>query len=643
MTETIVYKFGLRPPVFNTEIVHQQLRLAHTYRNDLTHIERARRAAVREIMSAHAEVRELDTKLTTAKRQLETAIAAGSEHKKREKTRQVPAELREAVTQARAEASAVRKARYAALAAAREATAPALAEVEARWSIMQKAARASSGLRHGTYVLVEDAMNLVRKMPLWDADGSPNDPRFVPWRPEGQIGVQIPNGIPTTELDTDTFVRLDLDALVGDRPSKRAVKNRKGLLRLRVGTGEHRAPIWAEFPIIVSRPFPEGARIRRVTVTRRTNGPVGSKDEWTAQFTLALDPVAARYRRTGPPGSTVAVDLGWRQMDDGAVRVGTAIGVRLGDREGGTSFTLLPPSIGERLAKLRGVRAVRDRSFNVIRDGLNGWLFGSTDQDPQQGALDLHAAIQSELPHWHKNFPAPIIRRADTSHVGHYALVRERAAHLSRWKSFERLHRLVDFWRQHRFPGDDGAFSIAEAWRYHDRHLWCWEAQGIKKLWRHQRQVFRNAAAELAAKYETLVLEDLDLSRLARTPAPETGEANDTGGLRHAAAPGRYREALVNAFGLHRVVFVPAAKTTLVCSHCDTENTVGATLHFTCSGCGTRWDQDLNACHNLLRWGTAGRSPVGEAKRKIPSANEGSRFSRARKRKEAEQSATSTA
>ena len=90
MTETIVYKFGLRPPVFNTEIVHQQLRLAHTYRNDLTHIERARRAAVREIMSAHAEVRELDTKLTTAKRQLETAIAAVSEHKKREKTRGSP-------------------------------------------------------------------------------------------------------------------------------------------------------------------------------------------------------------------------------------------------------------------------------------------------------------------------------------------------------------------------------------------------------------------------------------------------------------------------------------------------------------------------------------------------------------------------
>lgn len=681
MTETIVYKFGLLPPEYNAEIVHRQMHLAHVYRNDLTHIERARRAAVREIMSAHAEVRELDVKLAAAKQALETAIAAVSEHKKRERTRQVPIVLKEAVTKARAEAGAVRKARFAALAAAREATAPALAEVEARWSIMQKAARASSGLRHGTYILVEDAMNLVRKMPLWDADGGPNDPRFVPWRTEGQIGVQIPNGISTAELDTDTFVRLDLLPLQEGGPplSKRAVKNRKGTLWLRVGTGEHRAPIWAKFPIVVSRPFPEGARIRRVTVTRRTNGPVGSKDEWTAQFTLAIDPVAAlrlrlghpcvdhacsgcdmcaprptaHYRRRmGPPGSLVAVDLGWRQMDDGAVRVGTAIGFTPNPYFAGPgvpggevpSFTLLPPSIGERLAKLRGVRAVRDRSFNVIRDGLHGWLFGEIGKRTTvQLDADFRIAVGPELAHWRKNFPEPEIRRADTDRSEHYAKVLERAAHLSRWKSFERLHRLVEFWREHRFPGDALAFSIAEAWRYHDRHLWCWEAQGTTKLWRHQRQVFRNAAAELAAKYETLVLEDLDLSQLARTPAPETGEANDAGGLRHAAAPGRYREALINAFGLHRVVFVPAAKTTLVCSRCDVENTVGAALHFTCSGCGTVWDQDLNACHNILRWGAAGRSPVGEAKRKIPVANEGSRFSRAKKRKEAEKSATSTA
>jgi hypothetical protein len=614
------------------------MRLAHAYRNDLTHLERARRAAVREIMSAHSAVRELDEKLAATKQALEHALAAVNAHKKREKTRKVPVELRDGVTKARAEASAVRRARFAALAAAREATAPALAEVEARWSIMHKAVRAASGLRHGTYTLIEDAMNLVRKMPLWDADGGPNDPRFVSWRPEGQIGVQIPNGILTTALDTDTFVRVELlplDSRDGQPPSKRAIKNRKSVLWLRVGTGEHRAPVWAKFPMIMSRPFPEGARIRRVTVTRRLNGPVGSKDEWTVQFTLALDALAtARYRRTGPPGSIVAVDLGWRQLKDGGVRVGTALGVRLGDPGVPTHFTILPPSVAERQAKLRGVRAVRDKSFDRIKLALARRLRESGDETTEKLDAEMQAAIGPELVHWRKNFPAPEIRHAVSPHVGFYVLVLQRAANLSQWKSFERLHRLVEFWREHRFIGDAVAYSIAEAWRYHDRHLWCWEAQGTKSLWRHQRQLFRNAAAELAAKYETLVLEDLDLSQLARTPAPETGEANDTGGARHAAAPGRYREALIDAFGLHRVLFVPAAKTTLVCSRCDAENTVGAELCFTCTGCGTVWDQDLNACHNLLRWGTAGRSPVGEAKRKIPSANEGSRFSRARKRKE---------
>ncbi len=52
----MVYRFGLLPPTEQADEVRRQMRLAATYRNTLTEIERARRVALREVDAKHGDV-----------------------------------------------------------------------------------------------------------------------------------------------------------------------------------------------------------------------------------------------------------------------------------------------------------------------------------------------------------------------------------------------------------------------------------------------------------------------------------------------------------------------------------------------------------------------------------------------------------
>lgn len=75
------------------------------------------------------------------------------------------------------------------------------------------------------------------------------------------------------------------------------------------------------------------------------------------------------------------------------------------------------------------------------------------------------------------------------------------------------------------------------------------------------------------------------------------------------AAPGELRQALVNAFA-GRVVYAPGGFATdsvtpsRQCWSCGTIDTdwSRANLEHTCSGCGLRWDQDVNAARCLRQY-----------------------------------------
>jgi hypothetical protein len=248
----------------------------------------------------------------------------------------------------------------------------------------------------------------------------------------------------------------------------------------------------------------------------------------------------------------VGIDIGWRSE---------AGGVRLGAWSDGerAEHIRIDASLVAQIDKADSLREIRDRAFNGARAALASWL------------------ADADVPEW----------------------MRLRVAHIGKWKSPARMAGMVRAWARMRFDGDAEAYGAAEAWRYQDHHLWEWETSQRTKSLRHRREVYRVFAAGLARRYRTLVLEDLDLAKLARSAT--------SGGRRFDAAPGELRGALVNAFGPARVVKVPGEFTTKACHACGTVEAwddPSAVMH-TCGACGATWDRDHNAAKNIVALGGA--------------------------------------
>lgn len=550
----LVYRFGLLPPTENHELVLAQMRAAHVYRNRLTEIERARRAKVRSINSAHGDIAAAERAAAAAAEAEQEAARAVSAHRASTRTRAVPAPLKETLTGARvAKRDAVQKLR-AMRAAAREdvSTVSAVEKVNEEASAEQKAARAACGVYWGTYLLVEEAMDAARKTPLYDG-AEPNDPRFARWEGEGTVGVQLQGGLPTPEaFGDDTRIQIRQIPLP---PGVSARHKPRAEVRLRVGS-DGRAPIWATWIAILHRPLPEGGTIKRAAVHLRKIGP---RSRW---FLDVVVDAPAGPRRCGE--GAVAVDLGWR-------KIGEEIRVAVWRAEDGeTGEIRIPEKLVGSLRKPDDLREIRDRAFNAARDVLATWI-----------------AQQQVIPDW----------------------LREASAHLRQWRSPGRLASLVLRWRKERFEGDAAGYDVLERWRYHDHHLWEWETSQRSKSLGHRREVYRVAAARLAERFGVVVLEKFDLRQIARRPVKESEEAENevSRSNRHLVAVSELRSALRQAF-LSRggeVAEVDAGDTTRICPVCGLVERfdAAAMVHHACGGCGTVRDQDEGAAQNILdRW-----------------------------------------
>lgn len=586
MSEIRVFKFGLLPPVENAAVVERQMRLAHRYRNDLIYIERQRRAAVRAVLSDHPQLKEAEAAYAKADAELTAALKKAAVHRSAGRTRKLPPELTEEIKALRAERSNARKRCVGVRVHVRIESKLRIEEIDVRATELTKGARALSGLYWGTYLVIEQAMDASRKMPYYDG-AEPNDPRFIPRSDEGTVAVQIQNGLSFGEVRAaeDTRVRVTPRPLPGGASpnSRRSVLRPRAYLDLRISS-DGRAPVWGRWPMIPDREIPNNAKVKWVHVTKRMIGP---RAEWFATFTVELESVTHRCGK-----GRVGVDLGWRKLEDGSIRVAAWHG-----DDGKEGFVVVPVSVIERLDKVASLRSIRDKAFDETRGALAQWLADPTKYPKEAGYVSLHS-----LTHAHR-----LLLRDDPRPTPDVVLpvwLKEATATLSAWKSPARLAGLVRRWLrpENRFDGDSLCLAALEEWRHHDHHLLCWESDQRVSTLRHRKELYRIAAAQLAGQYETLVLEDMDLRELAVTPAVDSGETAAAPGQRQAVAPSEARAALVQAFGKARVEKKPAAGTTLTCYACKSQEIVAIEhIEHACTGCGLVWDQDINAAINLCR------------------------------------------
>ena len=247
-----------------------------------------------------------------------------------------------------------------------------------------RAAASSWGLYWGSYLLVEQAFDQAQKTTVY------YDPvRFRGWRKGGQAGLQIQNG-----KNTDSLFKVE--EIPDPEPSARSKKNdrragkgkRRGqlrTLRIRIGT-EGRTPIWSD-PIIfkMHRPLEGTVCWLKICMFYR-----GDREIWSVNFTCK----DTSPRTDSATDGVVAIDVSWRQLPNGDIRLAYARG-----DNGFEDELTLDNSWLERIKKAERIQSHRDERLNDLKTSDSRFrLFKS----PRSARIHIMKNQIAELEDWAK-------------------------------------------------------------------------------------------------------------------------------------------------------------------------------------------------------------------------------------------------
>jgi hypothetical protein len=595
-TPTKIYSYGCLPPIVGADLMDQQIQRAHRYRNTLTEIELRRRERVQKEMLAFGDVGTLTGKVEALAAQLAEVRVVIKAKRQADRKR---LEAKPESERAKALLAELRDAR-AELKAAKEAVRTdvrlreRLREIEDQTRAEIRAARSVCGTYWGTYLTAEAAAEASRK--------SMTPPRFLQYDGSGRIAVEIMHGMPVAEVFAGKDTRLQIRPVPADtyqRPRHQRELASRTMVSIRAGSNDDRSPKWVQLPVILHRPMPPDALIKWAWILRRR---IGLHFQYRLQLVLESESFQAPEESLGT--GMAAIDLGWRTKLDGSIRVGYMVD------EAGRREEILVPNLsvaGRRHRReLKHVPVAERKAVPVSDPRKPDDLSAIRDNHFDAAKLDLVRFLESlpSIPDW---FQA-------------------QTRFLTQWRSPGRLARLVMDWEKKRFEGDTiingrevlGYRRIAE-WAKKDRHLYKWQTSQRDRFGNHRHEEYRKLAARLARTYAVIVLEQFNLRDLAQEPAPEDGVASEGRNVRSTArlaAPGELRAAIKAAAEKYgaKIVELSAIDTTQRCHACGTCEPWDAApaIKHKCAICGATWDQDYNACRNLLHLASSASAPVVE-------------------------------
>lgn len=546
MAVTKNYTYGAKAPDIEQAVV-EAIRAAHRYRNRLCELELAKRARHEELLQRLAPVYvEACQEVDAAESQLAVTRQAIQDERVKQRTKS-PQGIDHLTSTAKELTKSLRELRATRKAAKQSAyddpvVASAMQQNQEQHKQECVTAKAESGLYWGTEAIVTQACRSF-------ASGAP--PRFARWEGEGQLAVQLQNGMDTRAVfDIDTRLQLIIPEELQNRLTEKGKAPRSmrhGECLIRIGS-EGRSPVFAKVPIIFHRPLPLG-RIKWAYLERRmmANRPV-----WKIRLTIDCDELS-KPRDTR---KVVAVHVGWCMQPSG-LRVANWLG-----NDGKSESLVLPMSHLADYAKLDATQSQRKVQFNEAVEQLREWL------------------KDREVPEW----------------------MTEATSHIHQWKSQQRLAWLVLKWRDNRFASDD-IFESLDQWRKHDKRQWQHDRRLSARIVRRRKDIFRVAAKRLADRYGVAIIAPIAVEELNRNRPPEDLERDPTQCHRHAkwAAVSDFLTCIQEAFPFH-CVKIDAANITKQCHNCG-NLTTSEKRRIQCRECGKTWDVDDNAVVNTLARG----------------------------------------
>ena len=608
--QTVVYRYGCPATADFDETALAQLRLAHDLRNELVAIYRRHEDAVALAWATRPEVAEISATLAAKEAGLREVLERVRASKVRARSQVVPAGLRRDATEARRQLRQTKEMLRLAKNAAFADLRPVFAALSDQMRADRKATYAEWVQRDGLYwATYNDVLAhfdaTIKAISRLRLEGRPADVRFHRFDGTGTLTVQLqreasdgprtPRVLASGTSKWRNVIRLP--ALSDEwEQMARSERRRAGrvTVQIRVGRSEAGQPQWLDVPTVLHRPIPADADVAQVQVTRRR---VAGQYRLSLTFTCRLPAV----EDADPGRPTVAMDVGWRSLGDGRIRVATleataspetiVVPDHLRDvlrfRDGGRQGeVILPASWTAVFVQVKQLSGMRARNLEALRGRLAEWLEAHREAgDPLD--VDLSALVK--------------------------------------WRSPGQFAALALRWRTLRVDGDKEMFDEVEAWRRLDRHLWEWQEHQRRQLLDRRSDAWRVLGALLADRFSTIVVEDMDIAALSRVPTVESGdEQRDmlARAQRVLAAPGALRQAVVHAAQRRGVKVVAADCRGLSTVHHRCGRDLSRQVDFAagvfvfCAHCGETFDQDSNACRRLLE--SASTNGAQTARRSVP-------------------------
>lgn len=594
-TPTKIWSFGALAPTSNGELLLEQLFLGSRYYNTLIEVEQRRRKNYRDARSEAAPaLAGLEAEWTKLDAELTAGIEALPKTKGEKGKKTLTPEL-VALKERRKGVSVRMKAERETFSADASAKI-AIQAVDEKAQIEVKAARAATDLYWGSYLLVEKQIEQARKSKL--------DPRFRRFEGSGRVGVQLQGGLSLAELTSGEDTRLRLVA----RSTPAKVKKPKALHEVHIRVGSNgRAPIWAVLPVVIHRDIPPDAKIQWAWIKVQN---VGGQRRFFLQIVMESETFSVK---SAPGAGVVAVNFGWRALEDGSRRVAYAV-----DDAGNEQDFALPAKIESSLEFCNGLRSARDLHFEEARRALGAYM--ALHDVPEWMKEDTQHIWQWRSP---KKLAKVAAKLTKELLAGDTDVRRWRAERLAEPKQdlFAPYAEVQQWLLGHQKSGTAarvrGLSALAfylELWRQKNRHLWQWEANQRLNATAHRNELFRIWSRHLADRYSEIRIEDFDLRKMAKTPEPdEESRPKDFRVSRAAAAPGEFRMRLAEVAG-HKILKAPAHGNTVICFECRHVNERSLTRLMVCAGCDREMDQDSNNCHNQLRERDGGAPETGGAR-----------------------------
>lgn len=483
--------------------------------------------------------------------------------------------------------------------------------------------REASGVSPGTYLLTGRAFDLAKRFP--------SDPKKRRWDGSGQVGVQLrPALTPARIVEPNNWVEIrQIDPKWRSR-GKRLARH----VRLRVASGDKKAPLWVELPVILHRPLPPDAKVKWAAIVAKRSG-----NRTLYELQLSIDTEHSAGRRGQ---GTVAIDVGWRRMPSGDLRVGYCF-----DSNGHGWPLSLPAKFVDDMLFLDRLSGIADTLFDEAKAVALAALPGAPSDIVQQlehlHQWRSHARLAKVAYRWVRTL-APeqrvdeLWKRWVDERIPAAARPRKASAKARAKKRdlFASYKELSAWFTKQGIPSAEAAAWYLEWWRQKNRHLYQWECDQRRRILARRLDLYRNMAARLSATYETLILEDFDLRGVAKRPTTEQHDDATHEAARHLrqlAAVSQLRECLGEAFGgkrTERIKKKNPARTTLVHHGCGHDHsgdeefrqaTIASSI-VTCRGCGEDFDQDYSAAQNLLSERFGGdETPGSSRKQEKPSSS----------------------